>query len=100
MKAYKSEVAEDLGMQPELVEEWTHYIDSLKHSAICLSDRDDELCWSKNVATRTLTVKLGYIAKIGENVGVERWWWWKVTWKLPCPLKVKYLHGWHWKIKS
>jgi len=33
-----------LGMWPRFTVEWTHYIDSLKHIAIYLSERDDELC--------------------------------------------------------
>jgi hypothetical protein len=48
------------------------YLEELKHCAICLSEQDDELSWSKNTTTGILTMKLGYIAKISENVGDER----------------------------
>lgn len=35
------------------------------------------------------TAKLGYAAKAVESEEGERKWWWKVIWKLSCPLKTK-----------
>jgi hypothetical protein len=34
-------------------------------------------------------MKLGYKAKMSENVGIVGKWWWKVTWKMDDPLKIK-----------
>lgn len=42
-----------------MAKEWRHYINSLKHSAMLLSEHDDELiCWSKNKSTGTFVVKI------------------------------------------
>jgi hypothetical protein len=61
---------------------------SLKHSAIVLKDQDDELKWSLNKSLGVLTTKLGYKSKINEGLGDVSQWWWKLVWKLACPLKI------------
>jgi hypothetical protein len=81
--------AEDLQLRDELVVEWPHYTNLLKHSAICIKDQEDELSWSRNTATGMLTAKLGYATVITEDRGEERKWWWKVVWKLGCPPKIR-----------
>jgi hypothetical protein len=59
----------------------------LKHIAILLLDQDDELKYSKNKSTRVFIEKLGYVARIEEEVSKEMVWWWKLVWKLEIPLK-------------
>jgi hypothetical protein len=78
---------EDLGLQGDLAEEWRLYVNLLNHNAICLKDSNDELSWSINKSLWVLTTKLGYETKINKDLEVERLWWWKVVWKLVCPLK-------------
>jgi len=72
-------------MQGELAVEWGQYVNLLAHSVIKLSE-EDQLEWSKNMGSREHTTKLGYSARI-EDFVVERVCWWRVVWKLVCPLK-------------
>jgi hypothetical protein len=78
-----------IGTRRFLVEEWTNYTNLLKHNAIVLKDQDDELKWSLNKSSWVLTTKLGYKAKINEGLGDVSQWWWKLVWKLACPLKIR-----------
>lgn len=54
----------------------------LAQSAILLQEHEDKLKWTINKETSNLTTKLGYEALIEDEVGRDRLWWWKVTWKL------------------
>jgi len=82
-----SKSAEFLGLTGPLASEWAQYMNLLKHSAIGLTDSEEELKWSKNKATGVLTAKTGYLACIKEEASRGRTWWWKVVWKLDYPLK-------------
>lgn len=66
------ETAERSNLQRELAEEWNQYIKLLSHSAIKRNEDEDQLKWSKNIRTGEYTVKLGYSARIEEDLGNER----------------------------
>jgi hypothetical protein len=53
-----------LNLLEALVEEWNHYIHLLSHSSIQISEREDEILWSRNQATGQLIAKHGYEAVI------------------------------------
>jgi hypothetical protein len=67
--------AKDLELQDDQAAQWTQYTNLLKHNAICLKEKDDELKWTRNKATGVLTAKLSHKAKIGEDLIKERLWW-------------------------
>jgi hypothetical protein len=54
---------------------------------MCLEEHDDELKWSKNKVVWVLTTKLGYEAKIEEEIRDERLSRWRVIWKLESNFK-------------
>ena len=64
---------------------------ALSHSAVRLSEEEDQFCWSKNPPTSMYKVKLGYVDKILEEGPEERDLWWGPVWKLPCLLKKRIL---------
>jgi hypothetical protein len=46
-----------------------------------------EIVCSKNKVARSFTTKLGYEARIKEEIENEKAQWWKNIWKLRCLLK-------------
>jgi hypothetical protein len=57
------------------IEEWNHFILSLKHSAIRIKDKEDEVIWARNKATGSYTVKLGYETRMEEEIEGENIRW-------------------------
>ena len=66
--------AETLNLQGNLAEEWTSFVNILNHSAITLSEDEDQLRWTKNSGPGDYTVKLGYATKLEEDMVEERVW--------------------------
>lgn len=67
--------SEEIGLIGPLAKECQSYVDILVTNFIHLADNEeDSLCWSRNVATRDYTVKLGYEALTLENFTSEIAW--------------------------
>ena len=62
---------------------WNGYLAILKSSHIRLSNEVDVLVWNQS--------KSGYLQLILDKNEVTIFWWWKLLWKLKCPLKSKKL---------
>jgi hypothetical protein len=68
--------------------EWHQFMLSVKHGAIRIKDKEDKLIWSKNNKSENYAAKLGYEARMEEEVEGNNKWWWKSIWKLNSPLKI------------
>ena len=71
---------------PHEIAAWNRYIAILKSSHVRLSAADDCLIWNLS-KTGKYSPKEGYVELM--NREVESNWWWKVIWKMKCPLKTK-----------
>lgn len=79
--------AESIGfLDPHEITTWNGYIAILKSSHVRLPDADDCLIWILS-KTGKYSPEEGYGELI--NREVESVWWWKVIWKMKCPLKTK-----------
>ena len=65
---------------------WNGYLAILKSSIVRFSNDDDALVWNLS-KTGQYSPKEGYTQLM--NRDMELLWWWKVLWKLKCPLKTK-----------
>ena len=65
---------------------WNGYLAIPKSSHARLSNEDDALVWNLSKSGK-YTPKEGYAQLMHREV--EHIWWWKVLWKLKCPLKIK-----------
>ena len=65
---------------------WNVSLAILKFSHARFSNDDDALVWNLS-KTGHYSPKEGYAQLM--NKEVEHIWWWKVLWKLKCPLKTK-----------
>ena len=80
--------AEFIGFtDPQEITVWNGYIAILKTSHVRFSNDDDALVWNLS-KTGHYSPKEGY-AQLMLNREVEYTWWWRVLWKLKCPLKTK-----------
>ena len=80
--------AEFIGFtDPQEIAVWNGYIAILKASHVRFSNDDDALVWNLSKIGHYLP-KEGY-AQLMVNREVDYIWWWKVLWKLKCPLKTK-----------
>ena len=67
---------------------WNGYLAILKASHVRLSNNADILVWNPS-KTGKYTPKEGYVHLLQDRIGLELSQWWKVLWKLKCPLKSK-----------
>ena len=65
---------------------WNGYIATLKSSHVRLSAATDCLIWNLSKSGK-YSPKEGYAELM--NREVDSIWWWKVIWKMKCPLKTK-----------
>ena len=78
--------ADHLGLTDHLdVSVWNGYLSTLKASHVRLSNEDDKLVWILSKSGR-YTPKEGYVQLLDRSE-LEYSWWWKVLWKLKCPLR-------------
>ena len=72
------------------IDVWNGYIVILKSSHVRIFDADD--CLVSNLPKNgKYSPKQGYVELI--NRELEQIWWWKVIWKLKCPLKTNFFVG-------
>ena len=67
---------------------WNDFLAILKASHVRLSDDVDELGWNLSKYGK-YSPKDGYLRLMLDRNEMEYSWWWKVLWKLKCPLKAK-----------
>ena len=80
--------AEYIGLvEHEDVSSWNFSLSLLKASQVRLSNVNDKLVWnlSKSIV---YSPKEGYLHLLDRSE-LEVSWWWKVLWKLKCPIKAK-----------
>ena len=65
---------------------WIIYLALLKSSHVRIYNEVDLLVWSQ-YKTGKYTPKAGYLHLIWGMNEMEISWWWKLLWKLKCPLK-------------
>ena len=65
---------------------WIGYLAILKSSHVRISNDADTLVWNISKSGR-YSPKEGYAQLINRDMDLI--WWWKVLWKLKCPLKSK-----------
>ena len=77
---------------------WNDYLAILNSSHVRLTDSKDTLVWnlSKN---GKYTPKEGYVHLLHDRFGLDLSWWWKVLWKLKCPLKSIFFVGFSFLIR-
>jgi hypothetical protein len=77
-----------LGLIRTLSDEWNSYITILKSSGISLINTKDNLVWSWNMTTGTVTTNLAYqcIASISQNE--ISCWWLKAIWRVNIQSKI------------
>ena len=73
-------------IDPLEIDVWNGYISILKSSHVRLSNADDCLIWHLS-KTSKYSPKVRYAELIYREVDLK--WWWKVLWKMKCPLKTK-----------
>ena len=68
---------------------WNGFVAIIKSSHVRLTNSVDILVWnlSKN---GKYTPREGYVHLLQDRFGLDLSWWWKVLWKLKCPLKSKF----------
>ena len=67
---------------------WTGYLAILKSSHIILKNEVDVLVWNQSKSGKC-SPKDGNLHLILEKHEMEIAWWWRMIWKLKCPLKSK-----------
>ena len=81
--------ADDLGLVDyQDVSCWNGYLAILKASHVRLTNAMDVLVWNQSKSGK-YSPKDGYLQLILDRNEMEYSWWWKVLWKLKCPLKSK-----------
>ena len=81
--------AERIGLSElEDITVWNSYLTCLKTSHFRLSLEADRLIWSQS-KSGIYTPSIGYLQLTLDRFEEELTWWWKVLWKLKCPLKTK-----------
>ena len=81
--------ADSIGFTDPLeIAAWNGYIAILKSSHVRLSLVDDCLIWNISKSGKYYP-KDGYAELLNREVDLI--WWWKVLWKMKCPLKTKIL---------
>jgi hypothetical protein len=80
--------AEDLGLEGGLAEEWSGFLSMLRSSGVTLNSDEDNVVWSWNKSTGSMTAKLAYDALITQDVVEEPVWWHKALWKVKIPVKI------------
>ena len=83
-------------VDPLEIDVWNGYLAILKSSHARISNKDDALVWNLS-KTGKYTPKEGYAQLMHRDV-VHNWWW-KVLWKLKCPLKAKSFAGLSFLVK-
>ena len=71
---------------PFEIDVWNGYLTILKSSHVRITNDDDTLVWNLSKSCR-YSPKEGYAQFMRKDL--EPIWWWKVLWKLKCPLKSK-----------
>lgn len=72
-----------------MVEEWNLYIQKLNRAGIRLNDKKDELVWSFNLDSDSISAKLAYKAIVQEQGISSQKWCSAIMWKWHIPQKVK-----------
>ena len=79
--------AESIGFTyPQEIDVWNGYVAILKSSHVRISTDDDALVWNLSKSSR-YSPKEGYAQLMIRDM--DHIWWWKVLWKMRCPLKTK-----------
>ena len=81
---------------PQEIAMWNDYLSILKSSHARLTNEDDALVWNLS-KTGKYSLKEGYAQLMHRDV--DHIWWWKVLWKLKCPLKKKNSAGLFFLVK-
>ena len=68
---------------------WNGFLAILKASHVRLTNCEDKLVWNLS-KTGNYSPKDGYVHLIQDRFGGDLSWWWKVLWKVKCPLKSKF----------
>ena len=71
---------------PQEIDLWNAYLTILKSSYARLSSEDDTLVWNLSKSGK-YRPKEGYAQLMHREL--DNIWWWKIVWKLKCPLKAK-----------
>ena len=74
-------------VEHEDVSVWNGYSSLLKASHVILSNVNDKLVWNLS-KSGIYSPKEGYLHLLDRSE-LEFSWWWKVLWKLKCPIKAK-----------
>ena len=65
---------------------WNGYLTIIKAIHITLTNEVDVLVWNQSKSGK-YSPKVGYLQLILDKNEVEISWWWKLLWKIKCPLK-------------
>ena len=84
-------MAKDIGLHNIFSIEWNRYIKGLIHCEVRLTEREDLLVWSWNIATCQVTAKLGYEAIISSFVKTYDKWWFQILCKWWVSFNLKLL---------
>jgi len=82
-------LAEDIGLEGELLEEWNNYVKGLFGSGFELNNEKDLLLWSWDTKHGQVSTKQAYEVQMVRTTGADTIFWYSEISNWQLPLKIK-----------